>query len=251
MQCSELAVPVPGGTMGALLCMPERVPAPGALVLLDSSESRALEVARRLAAAGFVALAPDLFYRERAPRPPGDDRERRANRLMRTVALSSAPEERVKDERTLADVRAALDVLRARPEVRSGPVGVVGLSLGGRLAFLAACRMGDEIAAAVCVCGSHIVPVVEEAIGLEAPLLMLFGGRDAEIHPREIDRIRAELGHRHKPYEVRVFDDAGHRLLELEQPQDGVASGAQAWGATLRWLERNLSGAVAGSIPRA
>ena len=65
------------------------------------------EVSRRLAGAGYAALAPDLYYREEVSAIPYDDPDRAADRVMRTVALSDAPEERVKDERALADVRAS------------------------------------------------------------------------------------------------------------------------------------------------
>ncbi len=239
MRTCALQIDAPAGPMGALLCTPAETPAPGALVLTDEfgATPRVRELASRLAAAGYAALAPNLYYRERH-QGSVDDPRRFVNLVMRTVALSQAPEERVKDDRALADVRAALTALHARPEVAPGQVRLIGLSIGARVAFLAACRLGAAIGAAVCVCGARMVPVIEEVRDLHAPLLLMFGGRDPHVHRREIDRIRAELGHRGKLHRVSVFEEAGHAFLDPGRPDYSGDAAERAWTQLLDWLEQ-------------
>src|SRR5688572_11560519 len=97
-----LEVEAPDGRMPMLVCRPEgEGPFPTVLVLMDPFGVNALmrEVARRLAAEGYLAAVPDLYYRREERVIPYDNPDRAADLVMRTIALGDAPEERVKDER--------------------------------------------------------------------------------------------------------------------------------------------------------
>jgi carboxymethylenebutenolidase len=87
------------------------------------------DVAARVAAEGYAALAPDLYYREQGA-VAGYDNLQEAIRLM--MGLS--------DESIVADMNGAIDHLRAQPFVHAERIGMTGFCMGGRVTFLTACR---------------------------------------------------------------------------------------------------------------
>jgi carboxymethylenebutenolidase len=120
---------------------------PGVLVFTDIFGPRDafLEIGDRLAGLGYVALIPDVYYREGDYKPFdvktafSDEQERnRLFGLMHTLT----------NERVIADADAYADFLLARPEVRGSAVGMQGYCMGGRLALIAAGGIGDKAAAA-------------------------------------------------------------------------------------------------------
>lgn len=247
-----LEIQAPGGPMPAWVGRPDRdapgargaAPGPAVLVLMEAFglNDHVRDLVGRLAEAGYVALAPDLYYRESEDtRPiPYSEPDRAADMVMRTVALSDAPEERVKDDRMLADLAAALAALRADAGVDAERVGLLGLSTGGRLAFLAACRDPAPVRAVVVFYGGRIVPIVEESRALRAPTLLLFGEKDTGISLPQVDRIRAELEHHGAPHEIETYAGAGHGFLSQGRSSYDAASAERAWQRALDWLARHL-----------
>ena len=241
-----IEIQAPGGPMPAWVGRPARDRGPGAavLVLMEAFglNDHVRDLLRRLAEAGYVALAPDLYYREREDaRPiPYTELDRAADMVMRTVALSDAPEERVKDDRMLADVAAALAALRADAGVDGERVGLLGLSTGGRLAFLAACRDPAPVRAVVVFYGGRIMPIVGESRSLRAPTLLLFGEKDPGISLPQVDRIRAELEYHGAPHEIETYAGVAHGFLSEGRDSYDANSAKRAWQRALSWLERHL-----------
>ncbi|MBW2281293.1 MAG: dienelactone hydrolase family protein [Deltaproteobacteria bacterium] len=240
-----LEIEAPGGEMPAFLCLPAttRPPRAGVLVLMDAFglSDHVRGVARRLSGAGYVALAPDLYYREGGGAIPYGEPDRATDRVMRTIALSDAPEERTKDERILGDLRAALEALRADDRVDGSRLGALGLAMGGRLAFLLACREPGALRAAVSFYGPRIVPIVEESRSLETPLLLLFGEKDPGISRPQVDRIRAELEHREKEHEIEIYPGASTGFLCEERTTFRAEAASAAWDRSLGFLGRHLA----------
>jgi carboxymethylenebutenolidase len=116
-------------------------------------------VADQYALDGFVVLAPDAFWRQ-APRVElgyaGDDYAR-AISLMQGYAGPDA----------LADIAAAMQALRARPEV-SGKLGTIGYCMGGRLAYLTAATAAVD--AAVPYYGGGIQAQLDRAGAIQCPM---------------------------------------------------------------------------------
>ena len=134
-----ISLPTAGGAMDAYLALPPGGIGPGLLLLQEifGVNPHIRAVAEQYALAGFVVLAPDVFWRQ-APRTElgydGDDRQRG----MSLAGALKAPE-------VLADLQAAVAALRARPEVArsatdpaqvAAKVGVIGYCMGGRLAYM-------------------------------------------------------------------------------------------------------------------
>jgi carboxymethylenebutenolidase len=197
-------------------------------------------VTRRLAETGYVAAAPDLYYRREERNIPYSNPDRAADLVMRTIALGEAPEERVKDECVFADIRAALSALEAHAKVDPDHLGALGFCMGARLAFLSACRLSDELRAAVCFYPLSMLPILHEARQLRAPLLLHFGGRDRDIPLTHVDRMQAELGYLGKTHEVKIYTGAEHGFFCEERPVHHAAAASDAWSLTLSWLDKYL-----------
>ena len=236
-------VAAPGGCMPLFLCSPEgEGPFPAVLVLTDpfGVNAHVRSVARRLASAGYVAAAPDLYYRQEQRNIPYASPDRAADRVMRTIALGEAPEERVKDDRVFADICAAFAALEAHPRVAPDQVAALGFCMGARLAFLASCRLSDSLRAVVCYYPLSILPILSEARELRAPLLLFFGGRDRDVPLTHVDRIQAELGYLGKSHEVKVYPGAEHGFFCDERPSYHADAASDAWSLTLIWLDKHL-----------
>ena len=144
----EVEIPVPDGVARGSLHVPDGDgPWPGVLVFPDAGGLRDTfrEMGDRIAGLGYVALIPDIYYREGDWAPFdmattfSDEKERA--RLFGFIG-------RLSNERIIADADAYADFLLARPEVSGSAIGTTGDCLGGRMSRLAAGGIGDKLAAA-------------------------------------------------------------------------------------------------------
>lgn len=141
-------IPTRDGVSKGTLHVPEgQGPWPGVLVFTDIFGPREsfLPMGDRLAGLGYVALIPDVYYRQGDYAPFDmkaaftDESER--NRLFGLMFTLT-------NERVVADGCDYADFLLARPEVRGTAIGAHGYCMGGRLTLVAAGGMGDKLAAA-------------------------------------------------------------------------------------------------------
>ena len=133
VRVADAAIPVEDGTMPGLMAFPERVPAPGILIINDVFGRSPFydHLARRLAQAGFVAITPEYFFREGSLPEP-----------TREAAMARA--KRLDFKRWGRDMSVAIDWLQTRPEV-AGPIGTVGFCMGGTQVLLLAARRGTSL----------------------------------------------------------------------------------------------------------
>ena len=158
-------------------------PWPGVVVIHEGNgiSPQLLRVCQRLAAAGYGAIAPDLFFR--AGGSEGAD----FATLMGTI----------EPERTQADIDQAAATLRT---MGADKVGVTGFCMGGRLTYHSAVH-GTGFDAAV---GFYGAGIADELAEPRCPTLLFFGGSDEYIPTEAIDRVRE-----HHP-ETIVYPGAGH-----------------------------------------
>src|SRR5262249_22740997 len=141
VQTQMVEVPASGGTMPVFVARPKGEGAhPGVLVIMEAFglNHHIKDVAQRLAAEGYVALAPDIYWRGGKGRFVGYDK------LPEAIALMTS----TKDDEIVADVKSAIDWLAKQPGVRADRIGITGFCMGGRVSYLAACELPDKIAAA-------------------------------------------------------------------------------------------------------
>src|SRR5437899_9770396 len=164
-----IEVPTPAGSMPAFLARPagDR-PAPAVLVIMEAFGLNAHieDVARRLAAEGYVALAPDLYWRGGKGRAVGYDQLPEAIALMQSL----------KDPEIVSDLGSAVAYLEKQAFVRADRIGITGFCMGGRVAYLAACELPDKIKACAPFYGGGLP--AEKTAKLKCPVLAFIGEMD-------------------------------------------------------------------------
>lgn len=205
-------------TMGAYLARPAAPGEyPGVVVgfQLFGLDAHVRGFADRLAAEGYVVIVPDLYHRTE----PGADLPPDAEGRRRGFALLN----RLTREEVLQDVEAAMRFLRG-PGDAGSRIGMVGLSMGGHVAYLAAASL-DLAATAVLFPGwltgteiglSRPEPTVALTPGIAehgGRLLFLIGDLDHVVPPADVERIAAALTDAKADHEIVVYPDTPHAFF--------------------------------------
>ena len=197
------------------------------------------EFAERLARHGYEVICPDLYCRYGHGTP--DD-----------VTAKVRSQGGVHDESVVADCKAALEWLKARP-TNNGKVGVIGSCSGGRHAFLVATTVpgfdavvdlwgGGVVASADQLSPARPVAPIDYTEQLNIPLLGLFGNDDQNPTPEAVDTLEAELKRLGKDYEFHRYDGAGHGFFYHHAPNYRQEQAMDGWNKIFRFFEDNLKG---------
>ena len=193
------------------------------------------DVARRFAAEGWLAVAPHLFHRSGDPKLGYGD----MSVVMPHMQALTA-------DGVLADIDAALDHL-ARAGIPREHTGVVGFCMGGTVALVTAARR--DVGAAVSFYGGGVTegrfgfgPLVEEAKGLRAPWLGLYGDRDQGIPVDSVEQLRTAAAASGQETDVVRYPQAGHGFHCDQRDSYEPKSAQDAWTRTLAWFGGHLSG---------
>lgn len=209
--------------LGAYRADPQGAPLGGIAVVQEifGVNSHIRNVCDRLAAAGYVAVAPALF-----------------DRKSRDFESGYSPEEIAKARGFLTNIdwdAMLRDVSAALNEVKSvGPLGVIGFCMGGTVSFLAATRL-TGLSAAVCFYGGQIIRFADEKP--KCPTQMHFGEKDEHIPMADVETIKKK----NPQCEVHVYP-AGHGFYCDERGSFHSPSAAQAWERTLAFFKQNIGG---------
>lgn len=233
VRVEDALVPVEDGAMPTLLALPQRLPVSGILIINDVFGRSPFydQLARRLAQAGFVAATPEYFFREGSLPEP-----------TREAAMARA--KRLDFKRWGRDMSAAIDWLRARPEV-NGTVGTIGFCMGGTQVLLLAERR-DDIAATVCYYGfpadarTEASPI-EVAARMHGPILGHWGDRDEGAGMDNVEKLREALEAAGVEREFHIYPGIGHGFLKasLEDAKTlGYEQACASWQRTLDLYRR-------------
>ena len=177
-------------------------------------------VCDRLAALGYVAVAPAVF-----------------DRFVRDFECGYTPDEiaharsylgNLNWEHMMADIAAGVGELKG-----SGPLGVIGFCMGGTAAFLAACRI-PGLSAAVAYYGGMIGKFADEKP--ECPLQMHFGEKDEGIPMSVVDEIKKKQ----PQAETYVYPGAAHGFYCDERASYNKDAAALAWSRTQEFLGKHM-----------
>ncbi|MFI7011875.1 dienelactone hydrolase family protein [Streptomyces sp. NPDC050145] len=207
------------------LALPPSGSGPGVIVIQEwwGLTDHIADVTDRLAAEGFVALAPDLYGGNVAH----DAQE--AFRMMRELP----------EQRAVELLSGAVGHLLARPEVTSGTVGVVGFCMGGGFVLHLAAR-DARVSAAVPFYGviQHEVP---DFSGLRAQILGHYGEHDQTIPLPTLDGLRRTIEQQSGIVPDFRLYPADHAFFNDGRPEVYDAqSSRQAWTATLDFLKSTI-----------
>jgi carboxymethylenebutenolidase len=231
---SETITAPDGGAFTAHVSLPDGGHGPGVLVIQEifGVNEYIRDVCDRLANAGYVALAPDVFWRIQ----PGAQFDS-SNQENIGPAVEFAG--RYDPESGLSDLGAALAHLRSLGEVQ-GPVGVIGFCFGGTQAFRVAKHLDPTCA--VSYYGSGTAQLLDDLDELTCPLMFHFGDNDPYLPMSDVDTIKAATAGRHNVI-VHVHRGAGHAFDNRFAPHfSHPDSAAAAWQETLSFLFLHLGG---------
>lgn len=212
------------------LALPRAGKGPGVIIVQEifGVNAHIRSVAEQYALAGYVALAPDIFWRSERHVElgyEGADRDR-ALALLKGMDV----------ERTVADLGAAADTLRALPEV-AGKIGAVGFCFGGQLAYLMAAR--GMVDAAVAYYGGGIQNKLDEADTLHAPILFHYAEHDHSIPQAAIAQVKQRFAGRANA-QFHDYPGVGHGFNCSDRSAYDQHASALAHGRTLVFLSSNL-----------
>lgn len=180
------------------------------------------DVARRVAKAGFVALAPDGLSSV-GGYPGNDDKGREL-------------QSRVDPEKLMNDFFAAVEFLRQH-DATTDKVGIVGFCYGGGVANAAAVAY-PELAAAVSFYGRQ--PRPEDVPRIQAPVLLHYAELDTRIN-EGWPAYEAALKAHGKTYEAHIYPGVNHGFHNDSTPRYDETAAKLAWDRTIDWFKRYLS----------
>ena len=226
------------GAMPAYVAHPDAEPRGGVLVFQEAFgvNEHIMDVTRRVATAGYLAIAPAMFHRT-----AGNDTFDYGNfDAIRPHMMA------VTDDGTLDDADAAIAWLRAQG-IGDAAIGVVGFCLGGRMTFVVAAARA--LGASVTFYGGGIVNGRTDAMpsllpqipSMGTPWLGLFGDRDQGIPVEEVERLHAEMKAAPVAWDIVRYPGAGHGFHCDARPQAFDAhAAADGWSRTLEWFGRHI-----------
>ncbi len=219
------------GAFGAYVARPKVLPTPAVVVLHEVFGVNAdiRKTCDELAEQGFVAVAPDLFWRQE----PGVDLSVTSESdWQHGLRLYQAYDR----DAGASDVKDAADAVAKLPEC-AGKVAVLGFCLGGLMTFLTAARYGVD--AAVAYHGADTEKYLGEIDGLHDPLLMHLGEEDEFISKSAQAEIKTALAG--KP-DATVYSCPGqrHAFARHNGAHYNAAAAALANGRTSEFLHRQL-----------
>ena len=231
-----ITVDTPDGAMDIYEAVPDGDARAAVIVIQEAFgvNDHIQDVARRLAEAGYHAVAPALFHRAGGGTAGYDD-------FASVMPLF----EGVTDEGILDDVDAAIAHLSAAG-FAPDRIGIVGFCFGGRVTFLVAARRalgaavgfyGGGIAAAG---GLPFPPLIGESASLQTPWLGLFGDLDRGISIESVEELRTALQAAPVDAAIVRYADADHGFHCDARASYHAESAVDGWRRTLEWFDARI-----------
>jgi carboxymethylenebutenolidase len=222
-----------GGEFDAYFALPAGGYGPGIVVLQEifGVNQFMRDTCERYAAHGFVAICPDLFWRQERGVDMTDKTEAEWQKAFQLY-------QGLDEAKAVEDSAAAVEFLRQHPAC-SGRVGAVGFCLGGNLAWLLSVRFKPDCA--IGYYGVGIEKALNEASGLQSPLMLHIAGKDKYCPPEAQRQIHETLDAnslatiQHYPEQDHAFGRPGGEHYD-------AAAAELAHLRTLEFLVRHLAG---------
>ena len=228
---NQIVIQSPGGTFRAYISRPSKLPAPAVIVLQElfgvNADIRA--TCDELAKQGFIAIAPDLFWRQE---PDVDLDVRSEADWQHGLRLYGAYDR----DAGARDIAQAIRTAAKLPE-STAKVALQGYCLGALMAFITAAR--HEVDATVAYHGGDTEKYLGEVGGLRAPLLMHLGEEDEFISKTAQAQIKAALA---KKPNATVYSYPGqrHAFSRHNGTRYNATAAVLANGRTSEFLNKHL-----------
>ena len=236
LDAGEVKVPAKDGEVPAYRAMPDKGgPFPTVLVAHEAwgVHDHIKDLCRRLAKAGYYAIASELFARQgnAAALTNMDD----IRKLMGSVP----------DAQVMSDLDATVAFAKASGKADTTKLAVTGFCWGGRVTWLYAAH-NPGLKAAVAWYGvdrqpSELTPKnpADLAGDLKCPVLALYGGADQSIPPEMIEKRQAACKAADKTCETKVYPDTPHGFNADYRPSYRPEAAKDGWAKMLAWFKQN------------
>jgi len=245
----SVQIPVPGtaAPMTGYLARPATAEPAGSVIggmELFGLSAHVRDVCDRLADVGYLAIAPDLYHRSAPGIELPEDEAGRA-RGFQLLAQLTRPQ-------VLTDITATIDYLA---EYTVPLAGMIGLSVGGHVAYLAAAHL--HIPATVIFYGGWIPttditisqpePTIAATGGITGRVLMVIGEKDTLIPPEQRRQLADALRAAHIEHELIQYPEASHGFLSDRRASFHPQAAHDAWTRLARFLNETPESRVIGA----
>ncbi len=193
------------------------------------------DVCRRFAKRGYLAVAPELFFRQ------GD-----VSKISDIGTIVGTVVAKVPDAQVMTDLDSAVQWAQKSGQGNVQKLGITGFCWGGRIVWLYAAH-NSHLNAAVAWYGRvlgqpdtlHPAHPLDIAAKLHAPVLGLYGGQDEGITQDSLAQMRAALAKAHSPSQIIVYPDAGHGFHADYRPGYNAKDAADGDAKMYAWFHRH------------
>ena len=244
IQTERVQISSDAGAFAGYLARPEGdevLPAVIVYMEIFGVNSHIRDVTERVAAEGYVAIAPDYFHRTGPGVELGYDDAGMAEGMKLLGGLQA--------DEMVADAEATLAYLRGRSDVRADRIGAMGFCIGGHMTYLTACATDVQVSAPF-YGGGIAAPqgpgggpsTLSRTSGIKGAILCLFGGQDAMIPADQVEAVRNAITDAGIRGEVAVYDDADHGFHCDQRDSYNAAAAQDAWQRVTALFASELKG---------
>jgi len=237
LTAGEVKIPTGDGDIPAYRAMPANATkAPVILVVQEifGVHEHIKDVCRRFAKAGYIGVAPELYYRQ------GDVSKLKDNKEIFAQVVSKVP-----DAQVMSDLDAAV-AWAAKNGGDAGKLGITGFCWGGRITWLYTAH-NPRVKAGVAWYGrvvgdkSDMTPAqpIDVVDRINAPVLGLYGGADAGIPNDTVDRMREALKAAGKKSEIHTYPDTPHAFHADYRPSFRKEQAEDGWKRATAWFKKH------------
>ncbi|MDH4151069.1 MAG: dienelactone hydrolase family protein [Betaproteobacteria bacterium] len=237
LTAGEVTIPTANGDIPAYRAMPANGRNLATILVVQEIfgvHEHIKDVCRRFAKAGWLAIAPEMYYRQ------GDVSKLKDNKEIFSQVVSKVPD---------AQVMSDLDAAAAWAAKNGGDpkrLGITGFCWGGRVTWLYAAH-NQNVKAGVAWYGrlvgpsndmtpKHPTDLVDQ---INAPVLGLYGGADAGIPNDTVDKMNAALKEKGKPSMIHLYPDTPHAFHADYRPSFRKEQAEDGWKRATAWFKKN------------
>lgn len=237
LTAGEVKIPTANGDIPAYRAMPANGKNLATILVVQEIfgvHEHIKDVCRRFAKAGYLAIAPEMFFRQ------GDVSQLKDNKEIFAKVVNFVPD---------AQVMSDLDAAAAWAAKNGGDgkrLGVTGFCWGGRITWLYTAHnknvkagvawYGRLVGQASDMTPKHPIDVVDQ---INAPVLGLYGGADAGIPNDTVDKMNAALKEKSKPSMIHLYPDTPHAFHADYRPSYRKEQADDGWKRATEWFKKH------------
>ena len=235
LEAGEVKVPVADGSIPAYRAMPAQGgPFPTVLVVQEvfGVHEHIKDICRRLAKAGYYAIAPELYARQGDP-----------SKYTDIPTLISEIVVKVPSDQVMSDLDATVAYAKSSGKADTAKLAVTGFCWGGWATWMYAAH-NPNLKAAVAWYGSDRKPSeltpknpADIAADVKCPVLALYGGADQSIPQETIEKRQAACKAAGKTCEFKVYPDTPHGFNADYRPSYRADAAKDGWAKMLAWFK--------------